>query len=72
MTKEERFYAARSAANNALILFQVSVLKEPNPVYSYFIECLTKHLQAPESTQIVQELKQQHSLFTQAVAQLQL
>lgn len=57
---------------STLILFQISVLKEPNPVYSYFIECLTKHLQAPESASIVQELKQQYSLFTQAVAQLQL
>lgn len=57
---------------STLILFQISVLKEPNPVYSYFIECLTKHLQAPESAHIVQELKQQYSLFTQAVTQLQL
>lgn len=57
---------------SALLLFQISVLKTPNPVYSYFIECLTKHLQAPESATIVQELKQHHSLFNQAVAQLQL
>lgn len=57
---------------SALTLFQISVLKEPNPVYSYFIECLTKHLQAPESAAIVNELKQNFSLFNQAVAQLQL
>lgn len=57
---------------SALILFQVSVLETPNPVYSYFIECLIKHLQAPESAGIIQELKQKHLLFNQAIAQLQL
>lgn len=57
---------------SALVLFQISVLKEPNPVYSYFNECLTKHLQAPESATIVNELKQNFSLFNQAVAKLQL
>ena len=57
---------------SALTLFQISVLKEPNPVYSYFIECLTKHLQAPESAHTVKELKQNFSLFNQAVTQLQL
>lgn len=57
---------------SALILFQVSVLKTPNPVYSYFIECLTKHLQAPESAACIRILKRQHLLFNQAVAQLQL
>lgn len=57
---------------SALTLFQISVLKEPNPVYSYFIECLIKHLQAHESATIVNELKQNFLLFNQAVTQLQL
>lgn len=57
---------------SALLLFQISVLTTPNPVYSYFIECLTKHLQAPESATGIRILKQQHLLFNQAVAQLQL
>ena len=57
---------------STLVLFQISVNKTPNPVYSYFIECLTKHLQAPESALIINELKQNFSLFNQAVAQLQL
>lgn len=57
---------------SALLLFQISILETPNPVYSYFIECLTKHLQAPESVAAIRILKQQHLLFNQAVAQLQL
>jgi len=55
---------------SALVLFQSSVLQEPNPVYSYFIECLTKHLQAPESASQVNKLKQNFSLINQAVNQL--
>ena len=43
---------------DALMVLQISVSKEPNPVYSYFIEELTKFLSHPQHKPVIDELKQ--------------
>lgn len=51
---------------NVILILQVSISKTPNPVYEYFIEHISKHLTASESSDLINELKQSFTLTNEA------
>lgn len=57
---------------SALIVLQSSIEITPNPVYSYFIEHITKHLQNPELVVLVDNLRQRYLLTNTAFTKLTL
>lgn len=55
---------------DALLVLQISVNKTPNPVYSYFIDELTKYLAHPQHKPVIDELKQNLLTITQMLPTL--